>query len=432
LRVRQLAGEIDSLPDEVRQWIATGNPSNWVIPSSTEVLNLESRSGAIDRLRSMITYGAKIVRGEKRKTGRYSRSIKHLLKIPEVKAGRPRAEADRKFIEMLSFVYTEMTLRLPPMTVNHSDAIRGPFAKFVCQCFELVGTWTGNVSVLINEYGAERRRRVLDFDGITGWFPHLKLALADSVTEDVIALIRSAKVAHSNDAYKLLLDLVDRDEVVDAILTWLRSSVIAGYHGTRLTDLELASVIENGLIPLKAENRKERIIRVLSSHPDWPTASKRLGRVLQDFGARNRGGHIEGQVHLTLSRAGLVKGFNRYLRYGSEFDLRVADELVGVDARDLLARDGTATIFRIEVPGAAALTASHRYFGIEALRERGEVPNVAADFLRAWSCRLVDSKFKSKAIELDCGMVFGATIPPEWISDVERLNEKLRRSRPRP
>jgi hypothetical protein len=43
-----------------------------------------------------------------------------------------------------------------------------------------------------------------------------------------------------------------------------------------------------------------------------------LEETLALFGAANHGGHREGQVHLTISRAGLVQGFNHYLTHGSE------------------------------------------------------------------------------------------------------------------
>jgi hypothetical protein len=98
--------------------------------------------------------------------------------------------------------------------------------------------------------------------------------------------------------------------VIDATLEWLRSSTIAGYHGTRLTDDEVRSVREKGLLPLDASARKARLVRALSQHSNWNAAVQRLDAVLKEHGPDNRAGHREGQAHLTLSRAGLVNSFN--------------------------------------------------------------------------------------------------------------------------
>jgi hypothetical protein len=50
------------------------------------------------------------------------------------------------------------TERPPPRTVHYRSGIRGPFSQFVHTCFQLVGAPTGNVTRLLNQYGAARRR----------------------------------------------------------------------------------------------------------------------------------------------------------------------------------------------------------------------------------------------------------------------------------
>jgi hypothetical protein len=217
---------------------------------------------------------------------------------------------------------------------------------------------------------------VVDFDQIEGWSPQLKKALSAPVTDLTLSSIRRANPKYVEDARDLLFKLAGRDEVIDATLEWLRSSTIAGYHGTRLTDDELRSVWEKGLLPLDASARRARLVRALSKHANWNTAALRLDAVLKEHGPNNRAGHREGQAHLTLSRAGLVNSFNHYLTHGSEFDQYTAYALLGDDGAALLARNGKRRVVQFEVPGQEALNASHPHFSIEDLRARGNVPNI--------------------------------------------------------
>jgi hypothetical protein len=96
------------------------------------------------------------------------------------------------------------------------------------------------------------------------------------------------------------------------VVAWLQSNEIAGYHGSRLTDEEFHSVKKIGLIPLDAETRRDRLIRALSHHPKWQEVKAKLDETILAYGQGNRAGHREGQVHLTLSKAGLIQSFNHY------------------------------------------------------------------------------------------------------------------------
>ena len=60
-------------------------------------------------------------------------------------------------MQWLAVAYAETTGRAPPRTAHYNIDIRGPFSDFVHQCFELVGAPTGNVTRLLNQYGAARR-----------------------------------------------------------------------------------------------------------------------------------------------------------------------------------------------------------------------------------------------------------------------------------
>src|SRR5262249_61848226 len=101
----------------------------------------------------------RVVAGRKRSGGRRSLSFKPLLRFPErIERGRPRGEAEREFVQGLALAYVEVTGRSPPRTAHYKTDIRGPFPDFVHRCFELVGAPTGNVTRLLNQYGAARRR----------------------------------------------------------------------------------------------------------------------------------------------------------------------------------------------------------------------------------------------------------------------------------
>jgi hypothetical protein len=264
-------------------------------------------------------------------------------------------------------------------------------------------------------------KRAIDFDKIEGWEADLRAALSGCVTDTTIREIARSNLQFVEDTRDLLFEHAGRDGVIDATLAWIESSSVAAYHGTRLTDAEVLSVQKLGLVPLSAGARRARIHRALSGHPDWANAGSQLDRVLADLGQHNRSGHREGQVHVTLSRAGLENGFNHYLTHGSEFDQHAAFELLGDEGKALLAKDGKKTIVQVAVAGDRALRGCHRYLTIDDLRSRGDVPNLANEFLKAWSYRLAHPSFDPRTLEVDCGLVFKETIPPRWIARLEGL-----------
>lgn len=260
---------------------------------------------------------------------------------------------------------------------------------------------------------------VIDFDAIDDWEPSLAAALRGCVPSSAGPKLQKAAPEFVEDACELLFGLAHREKVIDATLEWVGSSVIAGYHGTRVSDAELASIRTNGLMPLRAESRRARLVRALSAHPGWSEAAEKLDAVLRSHGEGNRAGRRENQAHLTLSRFGLTDGFNHYLTHGAEFDQHAAHALLGKEGEELLRRDGQAMVIQFAVPGQAALDAAHPHFTIDDLRQRGEVPNIASDFLEAWSYRLAHPGFQCRTLGVDCGMVFRSTIPAGWIVKID-------------
>jgi hypothetical protein len=268
---------------------------------------------------------------------------------------------------------------------------------------------------------ASGKTTVVDFDTIRQWSPSLRKALSHHVSDEVITEIARRRPEFVTDARKLLFELAGRDGVINASLEWIRSSAVVAYHGTRLTDDDIEKIRKQGLIPLVAAARRARLERALSSHQNWPAARRRISDVLTDLGPRNRAGHREGQVHLTLSRAGLANSFNHYLTHGAEFDQHAATELLGEDGRDLLAKDGKKILIHVVVAGEDALSACHPYFTVEDMRGRGEVPNLIGDMLNVWSYRLAHPRFDPKMLEVDCGLVFREALPADRIKMIETL-----------
>jgi hypothetical protein len=264
---------------------------------------------------------------------------------------------------------------------------------------------------------------MIDFDDIDNWELELAAALSPHLPNSVGQALTAAAPKYVEDALDLLLDLSHRDAVIDATLTWIRSTNIAGYHGTRLAGAEISSIREIGLVPLKAEARRHRLIRALSQHHDWRRVADQLDTAIQAHGQGDAAGHREDQVHLTLSKAGLTNSFNHYLSYGSEFDQHVAHALLGPEGKELLAHDGEPTVIRVAVPGTLALEAAHPYLDIDNVRARGDTPNLVNEFLKVWSYRLAHPRFQSKILKLDCGMMFRLTIPADWIVSFDTLSE---------
>jgi len=156
-----LARAVDAMHADVRQWLLScQRPHARNIPTATEILSPSTRQSAVARLRLILSWGGTVVAGRKRPGGRRSRSfIKPRLRLPEpIERGCPPGEAEREFVQWLALDYVEVTGRSPPRTAHYNIDIRGPFSDFVHRCFELVGAPTGNVTRLLNQYGASRRR----------------------------------------------------------------------------------------------------------------------------------------------------------------------------------------------------------------------------------------------------------------------------------
>jgi hypothetical protein len=166
---QELAREMDTMHAHVRCWLVRCNPEGRSIPTSKEIISLQTRTNAIHRLRLILSYGSlgsdAQKEGRKRPSGKRSRPFTPpLLRAPGVERkpdeqsncneGRPRGGAEREFVRNLRLTYWDAASKKPPDKVDFQS--RGPFSEFVHRCFELVGAPQGYVTKLINELGQAR------------------------------------------------------------------------------------------------------------------------------------------------------------------------------------------------------------------------------------------------------------------------------------
>lgn len=252
-----------------------------------------------------------------------------------------------------------------------------------------------------------------DFDRIDLWGPELTLVLDGLVPSDVRQTVARSAPEYIEDARDRLFGLSDQHAITSAIAAWLRERPVAGYHGSRLTPEELAGIERDGLRPLRVEDRRSRLVRALGGHAEWPQLRQQLDEALALHGAGERSGRREGQVHLTVSKAGLVRSFNHYLTHGAEVDQHIAQYLLGEAGVALLAQDGEPTLIRFFVPGAIALDACNPYASLS------DSINLVADIIPEWAYWLAAPIRASECIYADCGMMFRSSVPAAWIASHE-------------
>ena len=268
---------------------------------------------------------------------------------------------------------------------------------------------------------------MLDFDDNRAWGPLLTAAVRDMISEPVVERLVAAAPEYVEDALDVLFSCTNREEIIEATLVWIRSTTVACYHGSRLTDSEVASIRAHGLVPLDAQARRTRLNRALSPHPQWSEVAGQLDATLHAYGGemaggRGKAGGREGQVHLAPSRSGLINYADHYLTHGSEFDQHVAHALLGHAGKELLRKDGRARVIRVAVPGQDALNAVNRYLSIEERLARGEVPSLVNDFLQAWSYGLAHPDFDCSTLKVYYSMEFESIVPSDWIVDICTLS----------
>jgi hypothetical protein len=260
---------------------------------------------------------------------------------------------------------------------------------------------------------------MLDFDDIPTWGPILSAYLSDLVPPNAGATILARRPKYIEDAAEILFSDVCRKKakLVTAVSTWIMSQTVAAYHGSRLEVADIEDIKRRGLLALAPNDRKDYLLQKLGHHPHWPEAAARLDAVIHDLGVRQRAGNRAGQTHATLSRAGLVNGFNHYLTHGSEFDQHAARELLGDAGTELLAQHGRPTLITLAIPGQSAFEAANPYLILVR-----DMPNVVREVINAWAHWLAHPDFAVGRLEVDCGFIFEHDVPAQWIVSVEYVD----------
>jgi hypothetical protein len=259
---------------------------------------------------------------------------------------------------------------------------------------------------------------VFDFDAVEVWGPRLQWELVHLLPPNTASKIASTKHEFVEDAHDQLLEIFGPGlaELFDRITEWLQRQSVAAYHGSRLTAQEVAGIKREGLKPLCGRHRISRLVAMLSAHPDWDGVEPKLEAAVDAFGrdgVQTGYGKREGQVHATLSRAGLVHSFNHYLYEGSEFDTNVARYLLKESGISLVTAFGQPHVFHLHVPGRIAVEANNPY-------QLGEAP-MLREIMKAWAWWLANKVHSSASLRIDCGLRFESDIPPAWIAEIEKL-----------
>lgn len=263
----------------------------------------------------------------------------------------------------------------------------------------------------------------LNFDAIEDWHDSLTQALDPIVPSSIRSAVAQHSAEYLEDSTNHLFSLAHRLAVINAVIDWLKANQVIAYHGTRLTDPEIMSVKANGLLPLNGASRADRLRKALSQHSNWPSVSLKLDSEIKNHTNGQCRGDREGQVHLTLSRSGLVNDFNHYLKAGSEFDQCVAEALLGEGGIDLLGAYGKPTLITVSLPGSDAFKGANHWLTVEDMIQRGDTPNMVREFLRAWAYRLYNPSYSTSDSRLDCGLIFLTPIDAECIIDLHTMSE---------
>lgn len=257
------------------------------------------------------------------------------------------------------------------------------------------------------------------FDDIGAWGPLLSAHLSELVSLNTGATILARQPEYIEDAADILLSDIcpGRAALVSAVSNWIMSQTVSAYHGSRLEDAEIEDIKTRGLLALTPDDRKDRLRRKLRHHPRWPEAAARLDSVVHELGEQHRAGKRVGQAHATLSRGGLINGFNHYLTHGSEFDQHAARELLGIEGTDLLAKYGKPTLVALALPGYRAFEAANPYLALVR-----DMPNFTREVIAVWAYWLAYPEISVSRLEIDVGFIFEHDVPAQWIVSAAYLD----------
>ena len=162
--ITELAERIAGIDPAVRQSVERSIYRRVAFPTADEIRNEGTRQAAISRLQSILSTGLKWAKGRKRPNGQRSRSLKPLLRVPDLGRGRPRDIAARELMQNLRLIWLETSGQRPPNWVSADNSTLQPFFVFVSEVFGRLGI--KNYEELVNE--REIARRIMERSEIDG------------------------------------------------------------------------------------------------------------------------------------------------------------------------------------------------------------------------------------------------------------------------
>lgn len=274
--------------------------------------------------------------------------------------------------------------------------------------------------------------RILDYDNIDEWSPWFDEIVGTIGPADLIERLHAATPEYVEDARTLAVSMVSRPALVAHLQNALAPYHVRVFHGTRVTEAELASIRLRGLRALVLQERRAALVAVFSKHPNWLEKESVLDDEIHRFGKgwdkAGTGKREDHSVHVCLSRAGLLHGCNHYLMHGAEVDQNVAMMLFDDNSGlDLLTCARKAYIVSFSAPYPDAALAANPYGFLSE-----DLPNLIDRFLGVWAYRKSHPKFTVVAQRDSIALRFPAPIPADRIERIELIDDAvLPKPRPR-
>ncbi|SHF84586.1 hypothetical protein SAMN05444273_1183 [Litoreibacter ascidiaceicola] len=262
------------------------------------------------------------------------------------------------------------------------------------------------------------------YDKFQTWEKSFGDLLVRLVGEEALNDLSSSNFEFIEDAGDFVVSRSDITTVSHEIQGWLLAQEFCVFHGTRLLSEEILSVQQKGLRPLVAADREQRLREILGRHRRWASVEDKLLEVIEDVGPKEKQGRRQGQVHFSLSRSGLVNGFDHYLTHGSEFDQHVVQRLFGDQSGlELLSSETVPVLVHVSISGEQLIQGAHPHFTYSDVVGMGEIPGTARTFLNSWAFKAANPGFDIEKLRTDCCVMERVATPPERILTIERLDD---------
>ncbi|WP_271273797.1 hypothetical protein [Aliamphritea hakodatensis] len=263
--------------------------------------------------------------------------------------------------------------------------------------------------------------KVIDYDRIEEWAPWIDEMIFGAISRDFLKHIAKYQPEYIEDAADILYQYIDKKDLVNYLENSLKKFYVRVYHGTRLSQGELADIKSNGLRPLLLKERKKNLIEIFKEHSEWEGVKSNLDGVLHRLGPGEEAGRREdGNIYACFSRKGLLEGASHYLRYGAEVDGHVAsmmfDDLAA--ARRLLSINRTPYLISFVVDFESALSAANPF-----IFNGEDIPSLLRQIVESWAYRKYKATFSSESL-CDCtAAMFRGPRPSNELESIEVVSE---------